>query len=108
MVGRGLHQSKAHPRFSNILNTKLRYESVDSNSTLPSFWGLWWTLEQKKMPIEILTGHSYSASTQLVLKLLQFLNHCRSRISRIKQQTLAPPKSPTLDSYNGRQLIQLT
>ena len=44
----------------------------------------------------------------LVLKPLQFLNHCRSRINRIKQQILAVPKSPTLDSYNGRQLTQLS
>ena len=42
---------------------------------------------------------------RIVLKTLQFLNYCRSRINRIKQQKLALPLFPTLDSYNGRQLI---
>ena len=45
---------------------------------------------------------------KLVLKTEQFLNHGNSRINRIKQQKLALPKSPTLDSYNGRQLILQT
>ena len=39
---------------------------------------------------------------ELVLKTLQFLNYCRSRINRIKQQKLALPISLTLDSYNGQ------
>ena len=42
------------------------------------------------------------------VKTSQFLNYCRSRINRIKQQKLALPMSPTLDSCNCRQLIQQT
>ena len=45
--------------------------------------------------------------TVLVLKL-QFLNHCMSRINRLKQQKLKLPISPTLDSYNGRNLLLQT
>ena len=45
---------------------------------------------------------------KLVLKPLQFLNHCMSRINRIKEQKLALPVSRTLDSYNGRQVILQT
>ena len=49
-----------------------------------------------------------NSKTKLVLQTSQFLNYCRSRINRIKQQKLTLLKSPTLDSYNERQLIQLT
>ena len=50
----------------------------------------------------------YIFKDKLVLKISQFLNCCRSRINRTKQQKLALPISPTLDSYNGHQLIQQT
>ena len=43
-----------------------------------------------------------------MLTTFQFLNHCRSHINRIIQQKLALPISPTLDSYNGSQLIVQT
>ena len=45
---------------------------------------------------------------KFVLKILQFPNHCRSRINRIRQRKLALSTSLTLDSDNGRQLILQT
>ena len=36
----------------------------------------------------------------IVLKTVQFLNHCRNRINPIKQQKLALPIYPSLESYN--------
>ena len=38
-----------------------------------------------------------------MLKSLQFLNSCVSRINGIKQQKLTLPISPAMDSYNGCQ-----
>ena len=46
--------------------------------------------------------------SRLALKTLHFLSYCRSFLSRMKQQKLALQIPPTLDSYNGRQLILQT
>ena len=50
----------------------------------------------------------YKTTTTTIALKLQFLKHCSSRIICIKQQKLALPISPTLDSYNGRQMILQT
>ena len=42
---------------------------------------------------------------KLMLKTVQFLNHCRIRINCVKQQKLAQPISPAVDSNNEPQLI---
>ena len=55
--------------------------------------------------VEIIASSDYNnimSRYVYVSKTSQFLNYCRSRINRIKQQKLALPISP---AYNGRQLI---
>ena len=47
-------------------------------------------------------------TTKINAKIMQFLNLCRSRITRIKQQKLDLPISHSMDTENGRQLILQT
>ena len=55
-----------------------------------------------------LSENAFAFRLKISVKIVLFLSHCRSRISRTKQQKLALPISPTLNSYNGRQLILKT
>ena len=52
--------------------------------------------------------HLYRFYVVLMLKELQLIIRCVNRTDRVKEQKLALPISPTVGSYNGRQLILQT
>ena len=86
----------------------MRYQSTAFGARMCHLWAPFGTVFSILVEVGLKTSILRLPHMKLMLKTLQFLNHCRSRINRIKQQKLALPKSPTLDSYNGHQLIQLT